>query len=172
MDCSNLRFETERLALVSMDARFREEHFANFSADVATYMYPRPAKNISETDATIADEIVRNKAGVDWMAVVTLRETGEFLGCAVLIGLRNGTPELGIWIKQSAQGKGYGLEAVGGLIAWARENLTFEYLKYPVDRRNIASSRIPEHFGGTIHKEYRQLNQSGVELDLVEYRIV
>lgn len=171
MDCSNIRYETERLALVSMEPSFREAVFANFRSDVTTYMHPRPADDISETDLFIASALERNRTGVDWVVAVTLKETGEYLGGAGLHNIRTPTPELGIWIKKSAHGHGYGLEAVGGLIAWARQNLTFEYLKYPVDRRNIASSRIPERFGGVVRDEYKMVNQSGVELDLVEYRI-
>ncbi len=63
-------------------------------------------------------------------------------------------PELGIWLKQAAHGHKYGLEAITAIKNWAIENLDYEYLLYPVDRVNIASTKILERLGGKIFREY------------------
>ena len=57
------------------------------------------------------------------------------------------------------------------LITWARNSLDFNYLVYPVDKRNIASKRIAELNGGKIKAEYKKVNLVGFELDEVEYWI-
>lgn len=54
---------------------------------------------------------------------------------------------------------------------WACENISFDYIKYPVDKRNIPSRKIPESLGGVIAREYKSINQSGFDLDEVEYYI-
>jgi RimJ/RimL family protein N-acetyltransferase len=54
---------------------------------------------------------------------------------------------------------------------WAFENLRVRYLIYPVDRENIPSRKIPESLGGRIEAEYRFMNQSGRELDLLVYHV-
>ena len=46
-------------------------------------------------------------AGTDLALTVRLRLTGEFLGVAGLDRIGNPEPELGIWIKEQAQGIGY-----------------------------------------------------------------
>ena len=57
------------------------------------------------------------------------------------------------------------------LIEWAHENIKFNYLKYPVDKKNIASRKIPEKNNGKIMKEYKNKGQGGNELDEYEYWI-
>jgi hypothetical protein len=54
---------------------------------------------------------------------------------------------------------------------WAMVNLDFDYLIYPVDRRNLPSRKIPESLGGSIKAEYEKTNASGAVLDILEYRI-
>jgi RimJ/RimL family protein N-acetyltransferase len=80
-------------------------------------------------------------------------------------------PELGIWTKKSSHNNGYGIEAMNGLIEWVNKNIKFDYLKYPVDKRNKASRRIPERNNGKIVKEYKNKGLGGKELDEVEYWI-
>jgi [ribosomal protein S5]-alanine N-acetyltransferase len=98
-------------------------------------------------------------------------EKSEFLGLAGLHNIKSKTPEIGIWIKKSAHGNKYGLEAITAFIHWAKTNIDYTHLRYPVDKRNIASRRIPEMNGGIIMKEYKKINQRGFELDEVEYWI-
>jgi RimJ/RimL family protein N-acetyltransferase len=63
------------------------------------------------------------------------------------------------------------LEAITAIKKWAEENLNYEYLRYPVDRRNIASRKIPEALGGKIFRQYDRVNMSGNNLRLLEYII-
>jgi len=171
MQLLNTRIESERLCLLAIGRDYAEEIFRNFTAGITLYMYPKPPSAISETLAFIDHSVDALKNGSCLQVVITDRTTGEFLGCAGLAGIGKTDPELGIWLKKSAHGNGYGLEAINAIIAWARSNLEFEYLRYPVDKRNIASRRIPELNGGIASKEYRKINQSGVLLDEIEYWI-
>lgn len=93
------------------------------------------------------------------------------MGCTGIHEIRSKHPELGIWLKKSAQAKGYGFEAITTLKEWADENLDYEYLIYDVDKANIPSRRIPEMLGGQITREYDKTNLSGRVLNIVEYRI-
>ncbi|MEH2435865.1 MAG: GNAT family N-acetyltransferase [Nostoc sp.] len=81
------------------------------------------------------------------------------------------TPELGIWLKKSAHGHGFGREAIHVLKDWVDKNLEYNYLSYPVDKRNIPSRKIAESLRGKIFREFQQINKSGYLLDEVEYRI-
>jgi [ribosomal protein S5]-alanine N-acetyltransferase len=93
------------------------------------------------------------------------------LGCTGIHEIHSKNPELGIWLKKSVQGQGYGLETMTALKRWADENLDYEYLIYGVDQANIPSRRIPEKLGGRIVNKYNKTNLSGRVLHLVEYRI-
>ncbi len=80
-------------------------------------------------------------------------------------------PELGIWLKKEAHHNGYGLEAIDAIVNWAKTHLQYKALKYPVDKRNAASKRIPEKLNGVPAKEYKKINLSGNVLDEIEYWI-
>ena len=49
--------------------------------------------------------------------------------------------------------------------------MKFNYLIYPVDKRNIASIRLPEKNNGKIMKKEKSFGEAGNELDEYEYWI-
>jgi RimJ/RimL family protein N-acetyltransferase len=168
---ADVSIATERLLLLPTHERYAGDVFPSFTAEVTTYMFPAPAQAIEETIDFLRTARASNEAGTDLQVVILHGETREFLGHGGLHHIDTPTPEIGIWIKKATHRHGFGLEAVTGLADWALANLTFDYLIYPVDRRNAPSRRIPESLGGAIAREYRQTNASGNELDLLEYRI-
>jgi RimJ/RimL family protein N-acetyltransferase len=135
-------------------------------------MYPKPADTIDDTLAFLRQARAELESGDVLHAAILTKATGEFLGHGGVHNLKSQTPELGIWTKLSAHGNGYGREAITALAYWTLANLDFDYLIYPVDRRNLPSRRIPELLGGTIEAEYDKVNASGAVLDILEYRII
>lgn len=170
MDFLNVKISTPRLLLLPISMKYKEEIFLEFFAEITKYMYPRSPKNISETEAFINDSIAGIKTATDIGLVILNKENLEFLGCAGIHGIKQ-KPELGIWLKKAAHGHKYGLEAITAIKNWAEQNLDYNYLRYPVDKANIASRKIPEALGGNIVDEYDKINMSGNILHIVEYRI-
>jgi len=171
MDLSDTRIETKRLVLVPIDLCYADEIFRGLSRDITQYMFPRPAQHIGETLDFINRSLTGLADSTNLQMVIVAKGSNEFIGCAGLHYIGTINPELGIWTKKSAHGHGYGLEAITGLVNWARLNLDFGYMRYPMDRRNYPSRRIALMNGGIIQKEYREVNQSGYELELLEYWI-
>jgi RimJ/RimL family protein N-acetyltransferase len=163
--------ETERLLLAPILRKYSSDIFEEFTNEITTFMSPKPAKKIEETYEFVDGSIKKMAGGEELQMVVLNKNTKEFLGCAGLHHIDTKTPELGIWTKKSAHGHKYGREAIAGLVDWARNNLDFDYLTYPVDKRNIPSRKIPESLGGVIGKEFKKKNLSGDVLDEIEYRI-
>jgi ribosomal-protein-alanine N-acetyltransferase len=163
--------DTERLSLIPIDRKYAQEIFREFTNEITTYMFPKPAEKIEETHYFIDEAMEKNKRNEQLQMVVLDKETKEFIGCAGLHKIKTRTPELGIWIKKSAHGHGYGREAIAGFEDWAQKNLDFDYLIYPVDKRNIPSRKIPESLSGQLDKEYKKTNLSGNQLDYIEYQI-
>jgi hypothetical protein len=62
------------------------------------------------------------KAGTELHLVIRLNSTDEFVGAAGLHPADGTMLETGIWIEESAQGHGYGREAVAAVIKWAARN--------------------------------------------------
>jgi RimJ/RimL family protein N-acetyltransferase len=167
----DLVIETDRLRLVATSEEYAESILREFTSEITWYMGPKPPERIEETLTFISAARRKMEAGAEFQATVLLNQTGEFLGQCGLHHLERDTPELGIWIKKPAHGHAYGREAVTALAHWAFENLRVRYLIYPVDRENIPSRKIPESLGGRIEAEYRFMNQSGRELDLLVYHV-
>lgn len=172
MELLNVEIVTNHLRLKPISMNYKEDIFREFTQEIATYMYPRSAQDISETESFINDSVVGLKTRENLQLVILKKDSQEFLGCAGLHNINRKTPEIGIWLKQSAHGNGYGLETVIALKEWAEQNLDYEYILYPVDRANIPSRRIPLLLGGQIAREFDSTSLSGRVLHLVEYKIV
>ena len=170
-DLTTLTLDSERLRLLPVSEDFTDSIFNEFTPDVATYMYPRPASKRADSEAFVAFAKRENQAGSSLHMVITLRDSGEFLGCAGLHDLLAPRPEFGIWVKQSAHMHGYGREAIRTLKRWADGHLAYEYLIYPVDSRNTASRKIPESLGAAIISQFDGTGGMGQELTLIKYRI-
>lgn len=171
MELSLVEIFTNRLVLLPISQKYKEEIFREFTKEITTYMYPRPLQDIVETEEFINDSLGEIETGNHLVLVILKKDSQEFLGCTAIHEIRTKHPELGIWLKKSAQGKGYGLEAITVLKRWADENLDYEYLIYDVDKANIPSRRIPEKLGGQIIREYDKTNLSGRVLYILEYKI-
>lgn len=161
----------KRVKLVPITFDFAKHIFEEFTPEITTFMYPQSSNDISDTEKWITSAMEKVEKGVDLQTVILNKDTDEFLGCAGLHSLNTNTPELGIWLKKGAHGHGFGQEAIATLKKWAEQNLDYKYLKYPVDKRNIPSRKIPESLGGIVEDEYKKPNQAGQILDEVEYRI-
>lgn len=170
-DLTTLTLDSDRLRLLPISETYTEVIFNEFTADVATYMYPRPASERADTEAFVQAARQENQEGVNLNMVITLRETGEFLGCVGIHKLMAPRPEFGIWVKQSAQMHGYGREAIHTLKRWADTYLAYDYLIYPVDSRNLSSRKIPESLGAAIISQFDGTSGMGKELTLIKYRI-
>lgn len=162
---------TARLILEPINHEYAEEIFRFFTSEVTQYMMPAPPTGIDDTLAFIEMSIIQMQQGIALQLQILHKDTREFIGCCGIHEIHTAHPVLGIWIKKPAHGNGYGKEAVQGMIEWLRTSLDFEYLCYPVDKRNIPSRKIPEQLGGIIGRELKKVNQSGYELDEVEYWI-
>lgn len=171
MDTSSITIETKNLYLKGIALEYKDDIFREFTPEITTHMFPRPAEKIWETIEFIETSIKENKEGSNFQIVILDKVNKVFLGCDGLHHIDRKTPELGIWIKKSAHGHGYGKEAIIALKEWADKNLDYEYILYPVDAENKASRKIPEFFGGEIAREYEQMSMSGKTLHLLEYRL-
>lgn len=171
MNTTNLIINTPRLSLVPIAPEFCQIIFQEYTKEIATFMFSQPSGNIADTTGFINNALEKMKAGKDIQQVILNFQTKEFLGCAGLHNIDTPTPALGIWIKKSSYGNKYGCEAMHGLMEWAEENLSFEYIKYPVAVKNIPSRKIAESLGGLLGEEFIGVKQNGEKMNEVEYRV-
>jgi RimJ/RimL family protein N-acetyltransferase len=82
--------------------------------------------------------------------VIRRLDNKECLGMASFEGADSVSPELGLWLKESAHGKGLGREVVAALVEWGHASLGKDSFLYPVAVQNTASRRIAEYLHGEI----------------------
>jgi len=141
----NVEISTNRLLLKPISMIYKADIFVEFTDEVTTYMYPRPAEDISETESFINDSILGMKNENHLILVIIQKDSQEFFGCAGIHRINSNHPELGIWLKKSAHGNGYGLETVTELKKWAEENLKYRYLVVTVHGGVKKMSHMKSH---------------------------
>ena len=163
--------ETDRLILKPISIQDKEDIFENFTEDITKYMYPTAPKEIYEVENFINSSLKGLRENSNLQMVIRKKDTNEFIGNAGLHNTTSEIPELGIWIKKDAFGKGYGREAITAITEWAKSNLKVKYITYPVDKDNIPSKKIPLSLGGKFIKEYEEETPDGRKLNIEEYYI-
>lgn len=98
--------------------------------------------------------------------VIRRLDNSECLGMASLEDADSVSPELGLWLKESAHRQGFGREVVTALIDWGHSTLAKKSFIYPVAAQNTASRRIAERLHGEIIG-----NRKNPKYDSVVYRI-
>ncbi len=171
MDTSNITIKTKNLYLKGVSSDYKHDIFREFTPEITTYMFPKPAEKIEETVEFIERSIKGNKKGNSFQMAIFRKGSMDFLGCGGIHRINEKTPELGVWIKKLAHGNGYGREAMTALKEWADQNLDYEYILYLVAEENYPSRKIPESLGGEVARKYEKINMSGKKLHMLEYRI-
>lgn len=107
--------ETERLIIQPYSNSFLEEYYKEFTDEITKYQYPDSFSNIN-TANEIVSGFVKDMEQGNMLELVILTQEGEFIGSMEAFGIKEKTPEIGLWLKRSAHGKGYGYEALKGLL--------------------------------------------------------
>ena len=98
--------------------------------------------------------------------VIRRLDNSECLGMASFEDADSASPELGLWLKESAHGQGFGREVVSALVHWGHATLGKRSFTYPVAIQNTASRRIAENLHGEIIG-----NRTNPKYESVVYRI-
>jgi RimJ/RimL family protein N-acetyltransferase len=140
-DLSDVIIKTERLVLKPITLSYDQDIFREYNENVTKYTVHGPNESIEAVDEFIKSSMEQAKNGESLTLVVV---GGEFFGLADIKRTNTATPEFGLWLKESAQGAGYGSELIFALADWAQHNLDFDYLIYRADKENVGSWKIAE----------------------------
>lgn len=81
MDLTEFEITSKRLLLQAVAMHHKTEIFKEFTVEITTYMYPRAANDISETEQFIHDATIGLINGYNLQLVILKKDTQEFLGC-------------------------------------------------------------------------------------------
>jgi RimJ/RimL family protein N-acetyltransferase len=140
--------ETPRLYLNPFALSDADELFQCITPAVARFMKWDPPS--AQEFPSICESAARAHERGGMQFVIRRRDSNECLGLCGVARLDDELPEMGIWMKTSAHGQGYGREAVATLLAWSSRASGCSAFSYPVAVENIASRWIAEGLGGKI----------------------
>jgi len=171
MNLSSVSLSSQRLLLQSFTPKDALESFKAQTPTLTRFMGWDPAPSLEAFAPIWQSWFPKMCAGTDGFFVVRVKPTMEFLGMVGLHNISAAEPEMGIWIKESQHGRGYGREAVAAVISFAARNLSKRAVVYPVVEQNGSSRRLAESLGGSIVGTGLLLKAGGVEQPEVVYRI-
>ena len=157
-------FRSARLRFTPFALEDAVEVYACITPEVTRFMRWDPPSFEAFRARRIAE--LRDDGRSDRSFVIRRRDTSECLGVTAVEGMADPVPEIGLWLRADAHGRGFGSEAVAALIAWAATHLGRGAFDYPVAVENTASRRIAERLGGTV-----VARSSTAKYEAVVYRI-
>lgn len=165
-----MRLQTQRLIVAPFDFAYLSDYVREFNAEITRYQYPEPFEN-EETAREVLASFMADMERGDMLLLALLTHDGEFVGSVEVHGLREKRPELGIWLKQFAQGCGFAYEALSAVLAALdRELGKAEYI-YEADERNAASIALVKRFEHTVGELDEFETESGKLLRLRTYYV-
>ena len=153
-----------RLQLSEFQMADAQEVFGCITPSITKFM-PWEPPSWSEY-VTRCEKRVQAPEPTKFSFVIRRLDGGECLGMASLEDADSDSPELGLWLKESAHGQGFGREVVASLVEWGHASLSKRTFTYPVAAENIVSRRIAESLHGEIVG-----NRANSKYDSVVYSI-
>lgn len=167
---TNFTRKTERLVLQPFRDAYLEDYCKEFTEEITKYQYPDPFPDLETAHQVVSGFVADMEQGEMLELVICTREE-EFLGSMEVFGLGEETPELGLWLKSTAQGMGYGYEALKAVVEALNATKKYSYYIYEVDVRNTPSIRLVEKFRHEKGDCEEITTESGKMLKLQTYHI-
>lgn len=98
--------KTERLTIEPFDMRYLEKYYENFTCEITKYQWPDPFETIEDARNLLRDFINEMETG-ESLYYSILNNDGEFIGSVEVHGVSGECPEIGIWLIEQEQKKGY-----------------------------------------------------------------
>ena len=164
--------KSERTSIVPFEMKYLNNYFSCFNAEITKFQWPDPFESI-EGARSILQEFLNEMDREETLLFSILSKNDDFLGSVEIHGLTEDCPELGIWIIESQQNKGYAYEALNAVLAYVRSKYDKTEFYYEADIRNIGSIKLLRKFEEKyeiIEQGFERLaTDSGKELELQGY---
>jgi len=138
---------------------------------ITEYMSVIPYESQSQTLECINEHVENMKNNETLQLCIINDKDKSFIGRIGIYELKSEIPEIGIWIKKTEQGKGYGFEATNATIEWVFRNLGIKRLLYPVDKRNHNSIKIVKKINSSFLTDIKKEKYNGKEVEVLGYEI-
>jgi RimJ/RimL family protein N-acetyltransferase len=160
---------TDKIRVIPFNMKYLKDYHENFNGEIARFQWPDPFENeyaAREVLQEFLDEMERDET----LIFSVIDADDRFVGSVEMHGLLDDCPELGVWIVESEQGKGYAFEALNFILDYAHEKYGKKEFFYEADVRNIGSNKLLTKLSGDYDIEELEVEElvtdSGKELEL------
>ena len=132
---------TRKIRIIPFDMKYLEDYYKYFDEEITKYQWPDPFENIEDARNLLQaflDEMEKEETLI--FAIVDDEE--RFVGSIEMHAVTDVCPELGVWIIESEQGKGYAFEALKYILEYAYEKYGKTEFFYEADVRNAGSNKL------------------------------
>ena len=170
-DLTQTFIATARLTMAAFKPADARESFIEANDRIARFMSWNPPESEDAYGAIWRASLADMKIGRQLSLVIRVANTNEFIGSAGLQPADDLLLETGVWIKTTAQRKGFGREAVAGVIAWASDAFHPSGFLWPVVDENMPSRALAESLGGKVIGSRQRQKPGDAERTLLLYVI-
>ena len=164
--------KSERINIVPLEMKYLNNYFSGFNAEITKFQWPDPFESIDDARSILQD-FLNEMDREETLLFSILSKKDDFLGSVEIHGLTEDCPELGIWIVQSEQNKGYTYEALNAVLDYVRSKYDKSEFYYEADIRNTGSIKLLRKFDEKYEIIERGLERlttdSGKDLELQRY---
>ena len=162
------------IQIVPFDMKYLEDYYRGFNAEITKYQWPDPFES-ADTAREMLEGFLEEMDRGETLLYSILSEDGTFLGSAEIHGLDGDCPEVGVWIREPEQNKGYAYTALKAAMETAREKTGCTCFFYEADVRNTGSMKLLRKFSDAydiIDQGVEKLTtDSGKELELQAFEL-
>ena len=162
----------DRINIVPFDMKSLKDYYDGFNTEITKFQWPDPFESIEDARSTLQgflNEMAREEA----LLCSLLSKDDSFIGSVEIHGLTEDYPELGIWVIESEQGKGYAYEALNAFLDYVHSKYGKIEFYYEADIRNVGSIKLLHKFDTKyeiVEKNLEELTtNSGKQLKLKGY---
>ncbi len=137
--------KSERINIVPFEMKYLNHYFSGFDAEITKFQWPDPFESIEDARA-ILQEFLNEMEREETLLFSILSKDDAFLGSVEIHGLAEDCPELGIWIVEPQQNKGYAYEALNAVLGYLRSKYDKSEFYYEADIRNTGSIKLLRKF--------------------------
>ncbi|WP_051151074.1 GNAT family N-acetyltransferase [Butyrivibrio sp. VCB2006] len=157
------------IKVIPFDMKYLRDYHENFNEEIARYQWPDPFEN-EDAAREVLQEFLDEMEKEEMLIFSIVDENEKFVGSVEMHGLTEECPELGVWIVEAEQGKGYAFDALNFILDYAHEKYGKSQFFYEADIRNAGSNKLLEKLSSDYDIEEFEVEDlvtdSGKELKL------
>ena len=156
------------------DMKYLDDYYTGFNSEITKYQWPDPFES-RETARELLQSFLDEMERGETLLFSILSEDDAFLGSVEIHGVDGDCPELGIWVKEPEQNKGYAYLALGEALRYTRKHYGNIAFYYEADVRNTGSIRLLNKFANEYeiipYEPEKLTTDSGKKLELQGYEL-